>query len=81
MVRCAQCDGKFGLTRHRWYNVAFCSKHCREKYLDKLARDRACTIAAAVSVEERAWLHLVAALQPDFVDLSGSRWWHPRYAQ
>jgi hypothetical protein len=41
MTRCAQCDGKFGLTRHRWYNVAFCSKHCREKYLDKLARDRA----------------------------------------
>jgi hypothetical protein len=40
MKRCAHCNGKFGLTRHRWYNVAFCSKPCREKYLDKLARDR-----------------------------------------
>ena len=28
------------MTRHRWYDVAFCSKRCREKYLDKLARDR-----------------------------------------
>ena len=40
MKRCAQCNGKFGLTRHRWYDVAFCSRRCRDKYLDKLARDR-----------------------------------------
>ena len=40
MKRCAHCNGKFGLTQHRWYNVAFCSKRCREKYLDKLAQDR-----------------------------------------
>jgi hypothetical protein len=40
MKRCAQCNGKFGLTRHRWYDVAFCSRRCRDKYLDKLAHDR-----------------------------------------
>jgi hypothetical protein len=40
MKRCAHCNGKFGLTRHRWYNVALCSRQCREKYLDQLARDR-----------------------------------------
>ena len=40
MKRCAQCNGKFGLTRHRWYDIAFCSTRCREKYLDKLAHDR-----------------------------------------
>ena len=40
MKRCAHCNGKFGLTRHRWYNLAFCRKRCRENYLDELARDR-----------------------------------------
>jgi hypothetical protein len=40
MKRCAHCNGKFGLTRQRWYDLAFCSKRCRDKYLDKLARDR-----------------------------------------
>ena len=40
MKRCMQCSGRFGLTRHRWYTAVFCSKRCREKYLDKLAKDR-----------------------------------------
>jgi hypothetical protein len=40
MMRCAQCQGRFGLVRYHWYNVAFCKKICRSKYLDKLALDR-----------------------------------------
>jgi endogenous inhibitor of DNA gyrase (YacG/DUF329 family) len=40
MNRCGHCRGKFGLVRQRWYEIAFCSKRCREKYLDKMARDR-----------------------------------------
>jgi endogenous inhibitor of DNA gyrase (YacG/DUF329 family) len=40
MKRCAHCAGKFGLTRQRWFNLTFCSKRCRESYLDRLAADR-----------------------------------------
>jgi hypothetical protein len=37
MRRCAQCGGgKFGLIRHRYQ---FCTKKCRENFLDKLARN------------------------------------------
>jgi hypothetical protein len=38
--RCATCGGKFGLVRHQWYQTQFCSKHCRAKFLAKLAQDR-----------------------------------------
>jgi hypothetical protein len=38
--RCAQCGGKFGLIRQRWHQTQFCSKRCREKFLDKAARDK-----------------------------------------
>jgi hypothetical protein len=37
---CAQCGGKFGLIRHRWFNNQFCSKQCQEEFLAKLVQDR-----------------------------------------
>jgi endogenous inhibitor of DNA gyrase (YacG/DUF329 family) len=40
MKRCAYCAGKFGLIRHRWYQRQFCSKKCRDQFLEKLAADR-----------------------------------------
>jgi hypothetical protein len=40
MKRCTQCDGSFGLIRHRWYSRQFCSKRCREKFLNQLSEDR-----------------------------------------
>ena len=30
--RCYQCDGRFGLVRHRLVNKAFCSKQCLGTY-------------------------------------------------
>jgi hypothetical protein len=40
MKRCAQCGGKFGLIRHRWYSRQFCSLRCRGRFLNQLAKDR-----------------------------------------
>jgi hypothetical protein len=40
MKRCAQCGGKFGLIRHRWYSRQFCSLRCRGRFLNQLAQDR-----------------------------------------
>ena len=39
MKRCAQCGGKFGLIRHRWYSHQFCSLRCRGRFLNQLAPD------------------------------------------
>ena len=40
MNRCAQCGGKFGLIRHRWYSRQICSLRCRGRFLNQLAKDR-----------------------------------------
>jgi hypothetical protein len=46
MKRCSHCRGSFGLVAYQrsdvltWYSERFCSKKCREAFLDKLARDR-----------------------------------------
>jgi hypothetical protein len=40
MKRCAQCGGKFGLIRHRWYSRQFCSLRCRARFFNQLAKDR-----------------------------------------
>jgi hypothetical protein len=37
---CAHCGTtKWGLIRWRWYQRQFCSKKCRERFLDGLAHD------------------------------------------
>jgi hypothetical protein len=33
--RCDICNGKFGLIRHRFAHMQFCSKRCLEQYLAK----------------------------------------------
>jgi hypothetical protein len=38
MKRCAQCGRKFGLIRHRWHGYQFCTKKCRDDFLDRLGR-------------------------------------------
>jgi hypothetical protein len=40
LKRCAQCHGKFGLIRHRWYAYQFCTKTCREGFLRKLTEEK-----------------------------------------
>jgi hypothetical protein len=40
MKHCAQCGGKFGLIRRRWFGYQFCSSSCRDNFFDKLALDR-----------------------------------------
>jgi endogenous inhibitor of DNA gyrase (YacG/DUF329 family) len=38
---CAHCGTtKWGLIRWRWYRRQFCSKNCRERFLDALAHDK-----------------------------------------
>ena len=32
-ARCAMCDGRFGLIRHRFTHKQFCSKSCLDHYL------------------------------------------------
>jgi hypothetical protein len=32
IARCYQCNGRFGLVRHRFALKQFCSKHCVENY-------------------------------------------------
>jgi hypothetical protein len=56
MKRCTQCDGSFGLIRHRWYFRQSCSKRCREKCLNQISedRDRVRSWAGFSALEERA---------------------------
>jgi hypothetical protein len=38
---CAQCGTiKWGLIRWRWHQRQFCSKACRDRFLDELVRER-----------------------------------------
>jgi hypothetical protein len=69
MNRCAQCGGKFGLIRHRWYSRQFCSLRCRGRFLNQLAKDRdkvrhwldflkarSATARRVMNVRSRHWL-------------------------
>ena len=66
MNRCAQCGGKFGLIRHRWYSRQFCSLRCRGRLLNQLAKDRdswldflkagSATARRVMKVQSRHWL-------------------------
>ena len=41
MKRCYQCNGRFGLIRHRFALKQFCSKNCVIKYRANVERRRA----------------------------------------
>lgn len=33
MKLCSQCNGRFGLIRHRWLGYQFCTKGCLQHFL------------------------------------------------
>jgi len=39
-VRCAVCDGKFGLVRHYSWRIPLCSKKCVDRLRDRRQSDR-----------------------------------------
>ena len=39
-VRCAVCDGKFGLVRHYSWRTSLCSKKCLDRFRARRASDR-----------------------------------------
>jgi endogenous inhibitor of DNA gyrase (YacG/DUF329 family) len=40
MKQCSECRGRFGLIRSRYWASQFCSKKCREVFLQRLADER-----------------------------------------
>jgi hypothetical protein len=40
--RCANCGGKFGLVSHQHWGLRFCCKACKDNFLARSSRDRAC---------------------------------------
>jgi hypothetical protein len=43
MVRppvCSHCGGPFGMVTHRWWGNTFCSRQCKETYLQELMLGR-----------------------------------------
>jgi endogenous inhibitor of DNA gyrase (YacG/DUF329 family) len=68
MNRCAQCGGKFGLIRHRWYSRQFCSLRCRGRFLINWPKGtkfvthstsfkaRSATARRVMNVQSRHWL-------------------------
>ena len=40
--RCSHCGGKFGLVCYHHWGLRFCRKACKDTFLAKMARDRAC---------------------------------------
>jgi hypothetical protein len=41
VIFCGHCgSSKFGLIRHRYFNLQFCSRKCKDAYLAQLASDR-----------------------------------------
>jgi hypothetical protein len=46
MTRCSHCRGKLGMVSYprsewtTWYHERFCSKKCRDAFLNRLAADR-----------------------------------------
>lgn len=49
--RCTRCGRKFGLVSHRYWDLRFCSKGCKDNFLAKAAKEHA---------DMRKWFGLLA---------------------